>query len=157
MKGKLIIGAGIVVLAVLTGVVFLGMESAQATDGSTPEAVVTQFYDWYLGAIGEGEMRQSPLADRAYRSSELLSEVFIAEIDEVLTSFEGGKGGGFDPILLAQDVPVKIEVSEVTLSGEEASVTVEMFWGGNPNPSERIVSLELMDSEWKVTGIEFPQ
>lgn len=62
----------------------------QANDGLVPDEVVTRFYGWYLNYIGEGEMRQNPLVDRAYRSSELLSEDFIAEIDETLASFEGG-------------------------------------------------------------------
>jgi len=153
MKGKLVLGVGVVVLALLAGVVFLSMMPAQANNGMVPEEVVTRFYGWYLDYVGEGEMRQNPLVDRAYRSSELLSEDFIAEIDEMMGSLENGKGGGFDPILLAQDVPVKVEVGEATISGDEASVTVELFWGGNPTPSERVVSLELVDGQWKIAGV----
>ena len=37
------------------------MNKRRKNEGQTEEEVVTQFYDWYLGAIGEGEMRQSPL------------------------------------------------------------------------------------------------
>lgn len=151
MKGKLILGVGVVVLAVVIGVVVLNRMPAQATDDLGPGAVVTRFYGWYLDYIGEGETRQNPLVDRAYRSSELLSEGFIAEIDETLASF--GEGPGFDPILRAQDVPVRIEVGEATVDGDEASVTVEMFWGGNPTPSERVVTLELIDGAWKITGV----
>jgi len=147
MKGKLVMAA----LAVVTGVMIWGFIPARATDTMAPDDVVTEFYGGYLDYIGEGEMRRNPLVDRAYRSSEFLSEDFIAEIDELLAS----KQLFFDPILLAQDVPVKVEAGEATVSGGEASVVVAMFWGGNPTPSERIVTLEMVDGEWKIAGVDF--
>lgn len=147
MKGKLVMAA----LAVVTGVMILGFIPARATDTMAPDDVVTEFYGGYLDYIGEGEMRRNPLVDRAYRSSEFLSEDFIAEIDELLASNQLF----FDPILLAQDVPVKVEAGETTVSGGEVSVVVAMFWGGNPTPSERIVTLKMVDGEWKIAGVDF--
>ncbi|MFO7742311.1 MAG: DUF3828 domain-containing protein [Anaerolineae bacterium] len=150
MKGKLMVGAGLVVAAVIVGLLASGIGPAQATEGVAPEEVVTGFYEWYLGYIGEGERTRNPLVDRSYRSSEFLSEGFVAEVDAVLDSFEGG---GYCPFLLAQDVPVSVSVGEAEFSGGEAQVTVELFWGGNPTPSERVVTVRLIDGQWKIAAV----
>jgi hypothetical protein len=149
MKGKLVMAA----LAVVTGLMIFGFIPARATDTMAPDDVVAEFYAGYLDYIGAGEVRQNPLVDRAYRSSEFLSDSFIAEIDELLASNQLF----FDPILLAQDVPVKVEAGEATVSDDEASVVVEVFWGGNPTPSERIVTLKMVEGQWKITGVDFAQ
>jgi hypothetical protein len=119
----------------------------------TPDVIVESFYNRYLRYINnDGGAMRNPLVDGFYRECPELSEVFVAEVDETLASFEKG---GFDPILLAQDIPVKVMVGDATLTDDGASVAVEMFWGGNPVPSERIVALSLIDGEWKITGVGF--
>jgi hypothetical protein len=92
-----------------------------------PKEVVTGFYEWYLGGAGAGEMRQNPLADRAYRASEFLSETFVAEVDALLDSSERG---GYDPFLLAQDVPASETVGEAVVLAETALVPVETSFEG---------------------------
>lgn len=146
MKGKLILGCGLVVLAVVVGLLVAGIGPAEATKEVAPEEVVTRFYDWYLGYIGEGEMRQSPLADRAYRTSELLSSEFVAEVDALLDSFERG---GYDPFLLAQDVPTSLEVGDAVVLGETALVPVETSFEGHGLS----VTLKVIDGEWKIDGV----
>lgn len=76
---------------------------------SDPSDVVKAFYAWYLDYIGDpaGRLRTS-LVDEAHRDSQFLSESYIQPVDETLASF--GNGGGFDPILRAQDIPQQIEV-----------------------------------------------
>lgn len=119
---------------------------------AAPDMVVRLFYGWYLRYIDrDGEMR-NPLVDRAYRDSRYLSEAFVEEIDETLASFDRS---GFDPLLLAQDIPVRIEVGGMEVLGREARVTVEMFWGGNPTPSQRVVELRLMNGQWMIEGVSF--
>ena len=156
MKGKVILGVGLAVVAMsvvavlaVSGPAALYNAQAQVVDEVLPEDAVNGFYAWYLGAI-DLQAGRNPLVDRAYRSSVFLSDDFVAEVDGLLDSFERG---GYDPFLLAQDVPVKIVVGEATLTGDGASVAVEMFWGGNPTPSERTVALRLVDGEWKITGV----
>jgi hypothetical protein len=121
--------------------------------GPTPDLIVESFYNRYLAYIDKdsGAMR-NPLVDRFYRECPELSEAFVAQVDEALASFDKG---GCDPILLAQDVPVKVVVGDATLTDDGASVLVEMFWGGNPEPSERVVALSLIDGQWKITGVSF--
>jgi hypothetical protein len=121
--------------------------------GVTPDVIVGSLYDRYLAYIDkDGAAMRNPLVDGVYREYPELSEAFVATVDEAIASFDKG---GFDPILLAQDVPVKVVVGEAALSGTEASVPVELFWGGNPVPSERIVTLSLIDGAWKITGVGF--
>ena len=150
MKGRLLVGVGLVAFLVVGGVVLVGLPTAQATDGLAPDAVVSEFYEWYLGYIDGAGERRNPLVDRAYRSSEHLSDGFVAEVDEQLDSAEHILG---DPFLLAQDVPVKVELGEAIVEGNEATVAVEMYWGGNPVPSERMVSLVQIGGQWHIDGV----
>jgi len=113
----------------------------------TPQEVVTKFYRWYIGYPA------NPLVDKAYRDSPYLATSFIQQVDETLASFELG---GADPFLLAQDIPVKFTVGGAELADDRAVVSVDLYWGGNPDPSVRQVELHLIDGEWKITGVSFP-
>jgi|GEM_PF-718513 len=119
---------------------------------TTPEGTTELFYRWYLAYIGDRSSGtfNNPLVDRAYRDSEYLSDNFIQKVDEILASAEGG---GYDPILLAQDIPVAINVTGVEMMGDTASVAVERFWGGNPTPSPMTVSLVEADDRWLIAGV----
>lgn len=154
MKGRLLVGVGLAALLVVGGVVLVGLPTAQATDGLAPDAVVSEFYEWYLGYIDGAGERRNPLVDRAYWSSEHLSDRFVAEVDEQLDAAEHILG---DPFLMAQDVPVKVELGEAVIEGTEAKVAVEMYWGGNPVPSERIVSLVQIGGQWHIDGVTIPR
>ncbi len=123
-----------------------------AAKNKAPDQVVHEFYRWYLESIGEGENRQNPLAEGAHQDRPDLTESFKLEIDQTLAQSERG---GADPLLLAQDVPVRIEVISTGQTGKNALVTVEMYWGGNPVPSERNVFLMEVQGEWKIAGVGF--
>lgn len=82
---------------------------ANVTCGGSPQGNATAFYTWYLGYIGApspGEYK-NPLVDRAYRDSQFVSQEFSASVDEMLST---ASPGGFDPFLLAQDIPVDFSV-----------------------------------------------
>lgn len=121
---------------------------------ATPAETVEAFFAWYLGYMGQGEMRRNPLVDGAYRQSEFLSPAFVEQVDEALAGMEGG---GFDPILMAQDVPVAIEVVESAEDGDRATVTVERTFAGNPDTYPLQVELQRQDSLWLITDISDPQ
>jgi hypothetical protein len=119
----------------------------------TPDVIVESFYNRYLAYIdNDGGAMRNPLVDGFYRECPELSNGFVAEIDQTIASFDKG---GFDPLLLAQDIPVKVLVGDAMLTGDGASVTVEMYWGGNPVPSERVVALSQIDGQWKITSVAF--
>jgi hypothetical protein len=112
-----------------------------------PADVTRDFYEWYLG-VSE---TTNPLVSGAYRDNENLSPAFVESIDATLASFDGQ--GAFDPILLAQDVPVQIEVGEPVVSGQEATVPVLRYWGGNPEPSPMMVTLVHSDGRWLIESV----
>lgn len=157
MSGKLLtVSVGLVLLLALVGVVFSGAVIAQpdeATSAPAPEQVTAEFYNWYLGYVrdGEGDVR-NPLVNGAHRDCGYLTEAFVAEIDETLASFDKAS---FDPILLAQDTPVRIDVGASEVTEDEAAVPVTMYWSGNPTPSERSVTLHKVDGAWQVAGVGF--
>ena len=156
MKNKriqTIVGLALAVMLVLVG---WAPDTAEAPE-ATPQEIVTEFYTWYLDYAGQPPERRNPLVDRAYRGHRLLSPAFVAEVDALLDSWTDGRHSGFDPFLLAQDIPVRVEAVGSTLSGDTAQVTVHMFWGGNPIPSERVVTLERGADGFVITGIAAPR
>jgi len=115
-----------------------------------PDTVVRNFYGWYLWYARGGQEMRNPLVDGAYRDSGYLTGRFADEIEQTLASFDQG---GFDPLLMAQDFPERVEVVEAASAGDRASVKVQMFWGNNPTPSERSVTLVLTDEGWKIDAV----
>jgi hypothetical protein len=153
MKNKriqTIIGLALAVMIVLVGwAPDTALEAAEAT----PQEAVNEFYVWYLDYAGQRPERRNPLVDRAYHGHQLLSPAFVAEVDALLDSWTDGRHSGFDPFLLAQDIPVRVQVVDSSLSSDTAQVTVHMFWGGNPTPSERTVTLERSADGFVITGV----
>jgi hypothetical protein len=97
------------------------------TCGATPEGLVYAFYTWYLGYLGnptQGELN-NPLVDRAYQSSQYLSLNFIKIVDEYL---DDNTLGGFDPFLLAQDLPSDFQVEH---GPKEDTCVVHLQFGEN--------------------------
>jgi hypothetical protein len=127
-----------------------------ASAGSTvdilelPQDVVSGFYGWYLKYIDHGGEMRNPLVDGAYRERDELAPAFVGEIDRILATMDKG---GYDPILMAQDIPERIVVGKATVTGDAAQVKIEMFWHGNPTPSERTVTLSLAEGRWVITGV----
>ena len=140
---KLFILIAVPIILLLSGCVLPTKEPSLS-----PQEVVTKFYRWYIGYPG------NPLVDKEYRASPYLAKSFIQEVDETLASFD--RGGG-DPFLLAQDIPEQFTVDEANVSGNRASVAINLYWGENPTPSPRQVDLELIDDEWKITHISIPE
>ena len=164
MKGKWILITGLAILILAAGLVYGGATAARRAyievttekrgDDTTPAQVVTDFYNWLLGYARGAEGMRNPVVDRAYRSSEYLTEAFIAEVDETVASSDGGCG---DPFLLAQDIPERFTVGEVMVLGDRATVALSLYWGGNPTPSPRQVHLDRIDGEWKIAGVSIPE
>ncbi len=130
----------------------------EAPESLTPQQVTLNFYNWYLEIIGDRSDGSftNPLVEGLYHDSEYLTADFVARIDETRAGFENG---GFDPILLAQDIPVSFEVQEPAINGAEAAAVVLRYWGGNPDPDPMVVHLMQVDGRWlidNVTPFEIP-
>jgi hypothetical protein len=87
----------------------------------SPAGIARAFYTWYLGYIGarEGGEFRNPLVDGVYRDTPFLSDDFVQRVDAMLAD---KAQGGFDPFLLAQDIPHGFSVLPGP-GAEEALVT----------------------------------
>ena len=146
MKGKWILGIGLAIVVAAAGLAYAGAAAAPGHDEPAPAQVVTDFYNWYLGYARGGEELRNPLADGAYRSSEYLADGFIAEVDEIVASFDQG---GYDPFLMAQDVPQSVTVGEAIIDGDQAQVRVDTGFEGHA----LTVTLQRLDGQWQITAI----
>jgi hypothetical protein len=116
-----------------------------------PEGPVSAFYSWYLWYAREVG---NPLVDGAYRSSEYLTGEFVAEVDELVASFDRG---AYDPFLCAQDIPETFSLDEAVVSGEEATIVVHEVWNAGTEfetVHDVEVSLHLLDGRWMLVDIE---
>jgi len=157
MKDKRVLGVGAVVMGSVVGMLVAALVGvgvskvlygvrAQVKEEALPEDVVRGFYVWYLTSI-DLQAGRNPLADRAYGSSELGSKDFVGDVDALLDSF--GRGG-YDPFLLAQDIPTGVKVGEAMVSGDSAYVRVETSFEDHA----LLVSLSRVDGAWRIDGVE---
>ena len=133
-------------------------DAPESASDLSPQQVTENFYSWYLAPMADRSDGgfTNPLAAGLYRDSEYLTTGFVARVDETIAGFEGG---GYDPILLAQDIPISFEVQEAAINGTQATVVVLRYWGGNPDPSPMVVHLVQENGRWlidNVTPFEIP-
>jgi hypothetical protein len=116
------------------------------TCAGDPAGVATAFYTWYLGYIGDrasGDFR-NPLVDKAYQDHPLLSQDLVQEVDALLASFDRG---GYDPFLLAQDIPQDFSVDPGVAPG---TAVVHLQFGPD---SVRHLLVTMDDSGRKIAAI----
>ena len=122
----------------------------------SPESTVKAFYTWYLGFMSDRSSDfVNPLVEGLYRDSEHLSANFIAQVEADLANM--GELGGVDPILLAQDIPVRMEVQEASVVGDEATVVMLRYWGGNPEPSPMVIHLRQENGRWLISSVSMAE
>jgi hypothetical protein len=128
------------------------VEPAGETTPLSPKEVTESFYSWYLDLAGDRSSGDfiNPLVEGLYRQSEWLTAGFIGRVDQIVSGFDRG---GYDPILLAQDIPVQIEVQEPTVDGAEATLLVLRYWGGNPEPAPMVVHLIQAEGQWLIDNV----
>lgn len=139
-------------LAVLVALIILAARMAFAQEPApSPEATVDAFYRWYLGydQLGIENERQSPPFRVDYHDSPLLTEGFMAEIDDVIASFE--TSAGYDPFLQAQDIPLSLFVEEARIA--EDGLTAEVVVRTSFTEHAFTVELALIDEAWLIDGI----
>jgi LysM repeat protein len=108
--------------------------------GTRPEQVVESFYSWYL----EYAQTRNPLVNRAYRADVRLTPAFIERVDRMVAV-----GLVVDPFLCAQDVPERITIGNVQVSGNQATVAVNTSFAGH----SFVVNLVQVDGRWMIDGV----
>jgi hypothetical protein len=104
----------------ITGIRCDGGRQRPLEAGETVEA----FYAIYLDRAA----RENPLVTGSYAHMPFLSAEFVAEVSETLANMQGS---GYDPILLAQDVPMWVKVEHQHFEGNRATVTVATSFEGH--------------------------
>ena len=91
----------------------------------TPAGAATAFYTWYLVNIDDpaDETFHNLLSDGSYRESGLLSEAYINKVNNLRASSDKG---GYDPFLMAQDIPWAFSVDP---GQEEKTAVVHLRFG----------------------------
>lgn len=148
MKRVRLVGPLVLVL-LLAGASYSVIGTTSTANALEPAEVVRAYYDWYLEYTCDRATHamRNPLADGAYRSSPYLAPRLIAEVDGLIAGF---KGGGFDPFLLAQDVPSEVTVGGATIAGDTATVPVTTSFAGH----RFTVTLEKAPAgRWLITAI----
>jgi hypothetical protein len=125
------------------------VDDISAGTPATPDGVTRLFYSWYLAeARDDTGMLRNLVAEGAYRTSRYLTPGFIAYVDELAAA----GNLAYDPILLAQDIPMGISVGQPVVDGPTATVVVERYYEGNPEPSAITVQLEHA-AVWQIAGV----
>lgn len=146
MKTRWEIGLVIVTVAVLGVAVATAGQVLQrgATAGAEPQQVVQGFYDRLLAQEG------NYLVSKEYYQWDELSPALARHVDETV---EGFYGGGYDPLLCAQDRPLRVMVSETARQGAEATMTVTSLWAGNPVASNFEVQVRQERGGWRMVAV----
>lgn len=115
---------------------------SNVTCGGDPAGSAKAFYTWYLAYAETG----NPLVDGVYRDSPFLSAAFIGKVDETIAGFDQG---GFDPFLLAQDIPNAFTVNP---GYTEDTATVGLGFGPQ---SFKMIQLNFVqeNGRWLIDGI----
>jgi hypothetical protein len=121
-----------------------------------PQTAAIAFYTWYLGYIygdqnveNGGEILRNPLVDKAYRSSFLMSETFVNKIEAELAAMRAS-GGMADPILNAQNLPIRFTVQPL---GTENLVAVRLDYDVRSARYHNLVLVETWGG-WIVDNIQ---
>jgi len=120
----------------------------KADNTSTPTQVIEDFYRWYLEFSVRDEKGnfENPLADRAYRDSEYLSEASIEEVDSLL---DGMETGSYGPFLCAQDIPQEVRISDSFPEEDAIVMIMESSFEGHKFE----VELSPANEQYRISGI----
>jgi hypothetical protein len=114
---------------------------------TSPAGVTKLFYSWYLETFRAGS---NPLKDEAFKSSEYLSDSFIAQVAEGQASTDHS---AIDPFVLSLEIPRGGSImEEAVIRGNTATV---MFWRYfySSQSQPLLVHLEKFNGTWKITGV----
>ncbi len=137
----ILFAAALATLAFVIGpAIYAGNQQAATPAPAAPEQVVRDFYAWYIGYAATA----NPLVDKAYRSSDALTQDFIARLDAFTA-----QPMMFDPILCAQDVPSGITTTAADVTGATATVRVETSFAGHAFA----VRLAQEGGAWKIADV----
>ena len=121
---------------------------AALDEADTIVSVVSAFYTKYLKLNMSVDLldwlRRQPEADAA----------FVEEIEKLFKEVENSEEGylGYDPVLMAQDFPERMQYDRPVVDGASAELIAYTLWGeGSKSPL--CVSLIKREGAWRITGV----
>ena len=79
----------------------------------SPEGTVKTFYTWYQGCLEGSTDCRTPHAGKSYPGTGLVTEQFVEQVEALREEFAKSGGGGYDPIMLAQEQYYAFDVVKV--------------------------------------------
>src|SRR5207247_3314913 len=94
----------------------------------------------------------------AYRPSPYLTPEFVQRVDKAVASLrsEATPGPGGDPFICAQNPPSSFTVGSARVSGDQASLVVQMRYSGSSTPKDLSLSLVRVNGQWKIDVVRCP-
>ena len=142
-------------LAVGLTVFFSARAMAEADDSEAIVGVVSTFYQNYIERITQA-LDSGEKSGYDFRKQPEVDAVFVRKIDELFREAEGSEEGlGYDPIIMGQDFPNRMEYAKPVIKDGSAELIVYRFWGGTVDaPKDAVcVSLAKRDSGWRITDV----
>ena len=142
---------GLAAAVLLTPIILAPTAHAQERSAK-PEAVIREFYAWYVKAVAAN---RDPFKDDTAQLKRYASARLIREVEKARKSGELGA----DPFIQAQDVDgswaKNIKVAEPKISGETATAKVELK-GSEMGTHKLNVTMRNEAGVWKVDKVEMP-
>jgi ABC-type transporter MlaC component len=124
----------------------------ETSSAGKPEAVIREFYAWYVKAVAAN---RDPFKDDSTQLKRYATARLIREVDKARKSGELGS----DPFIQAQDVDKdwakNIKIAEPKISGETATVKVELK-GAEMGTHKLNVTMRNEAGTWKVDKVDMP-
>lgn len=144
MKTKYILITGLLVIAAgIGGYLIAGQTGSrqQSSEAAAPD-VVKAFYDSWIGYEG------NPLSEKYYQKTELLTPELKSRLDGIVSSMNGG---GYDPVLCAQDKPASFQVRTINADPNAPRFAVDERFG---NATTTVtVDVANVNNAWRLSAI----
>ena len=115
----------------------------------TVEGATRLFFDSYIACVRQTFV-DGAAEDCLAAADSFVTPAFVAQVEEIKADFDKG---GYDPVLLAQDVPMGIALETAIIADDRATIVLQRYWGGNPIPTPMQVHLRRIEERWLVDEV----
>jgi len=136
------------------GMLFSPWAMAATNDADAITDVVSTYYKNYIEAT-----RKSLAGEKTgyhFLKQPELDAVFVQKIEKLFKDAEDEDDGilGYDPILMAQDIPEGMQYAKPLITGDTAEVIAYTVWGPGPDDKSPLcASLSKKENVWRITDV----
>ena len=124
---------------------------AAEDDARAIVSVVSTFYTNYIAALRKSFAGEKP--DYDFRRQPEADAAFVRKIDKLIKEAENSEAGlGYDPILMAQDVPTGMRYAKPAIKGGSAELIAYTLWDGGSKHA-LCVSLAKKGGVWRIVDV----